>query len=186
MQWFYEWTLWVRNHPVLALGLLASIITIVPVISRLIGPPRTPEAIVIGANRESLRETHGVWEVSPLQEGSKISQLPNGVFGFTTPWSLSDPSEQAAGDVTLGAMGGTADTEIHKTREGKIFVLVYVDEISLPQLQNPERVDTLNIPAFLTPREESTDQLIAIPLSRLNNWEDRGSSEYDIVDITVN
>ncbi len=125
--------------------------------------------------------------LSPLEENLKISQLPNGVFGFARRWSLRDTSGQAVDDVALArAMGRTHDPEIHKTREGEIFVLVYVDETSLPKLQNPERVDTLDIIAFLMPHEP-TDQLSAIPLSRLKNWNSRRSSEYGIiVDITVN
>ena len=91
------------------------------------------------------------------KEELKISQLPNGVFGFTTPWSLNDTSRQAAGNITLGrTMLRTSDTESHKTREGKIFVLVYVDESSLPQLQNPERVDTLDMTAFLKPHVQQS------------------------------
>ena len=200
-RWFYERMLWVRNHPVYALGLLASIITIVTFIATLIGPTRPPvvppplivstrppDAIVIGANRGSLRETHGVRGLSPLEENMRISQLPNGVFGFTMPLFLRVPSAlRPAGNTTLAReMDGVSNTEIHKTREGGIFVLVYVDEISLLQLQNPERVDTLDIIAFLMPHEP-TDQLSAIPLSRLKNWNARRSSEYGtLVDITVN
>ena len=180
--WFYERTLWVRNHTGLALGLLASIITIGTFIFSLAW-----ENI---SDRESLRETHGVRVLSPLEEGLRISQLPNGVFGFTTPWSLRGPFMRAvSGDLTLkrAMIRRIYNTEIHKTRDGEIFALVYVDEIALLQLQNPERVDTLDITAFLMPREGSTDQLSAIPLSRLNNWIDRISSEYGtIVDITLN
>ena len=83
------------------------------------------------------------------------------------PLFLRVPSAlRPAGNTTLAReMDGVSNTEIHKTREGGIFVLVYVDEISLLQLQNPERVDTLDIIAFLMPHEP-TDQLSAIPLSR--------------------
>ena len=104
-RWFYERTLGVRNHPVVvALGLLASIITIGAVIYPLINPPpQPPDGIVTGENRESLRETHGVRALSPLQEGLRISQLPNGVFGFTKHWLLIDPIRlQAADNITLG------------------------------------------------------------------------------------
>ena len=191
--WFYEWMCRVRDHPVLAglallLGLLASIIAIVKVLPISCGspPPECRNAIEIGEKRERLRKTHRVRELRSLEEGLKIAQLPNGVFGFTTPWELSDTPTQAAGNVTLDrTMGGTGVTEIHKTREGETFVLVYVDESYLLRMQDPKRVHMLDATVFLTPRR-SGDQLCAIPLSCLKKWNARRSSEYGyVVDITV-
>ena len=86
-RWFYERMLWVRSHPVYALGLLASIITIVTFFATFIGPTRPPDvppppieptrppdAIVIGANRESPQRN--TWSSGVKSVGRKFENLP--------------------------------------------------------------------------------------------------------------
>ena len=156
----------VANHPVITLiGLVAAIITIVsfsffshkpngieadrekpPSQTQPESKARVPVPIRTDEDRERLRRAHGVRKIHSLEEGMSINRLPNGIFGFISASELSfillglDRPEWIALNIEMDRI---TDMEIHKTSRGALFVLVYMDEGQLLQLQDPERAAAL-------------------------------------------
>jgi len=155
------------------------------------GPPQPLGSFVVGESTDEIRNLNGVRELQPLEDDLDIARLPNGVFGFIPPWSITTRRLGAGGDaggerISLHKTNnGATLVELHKSSRGEIFVLAYVTEDILTRLQNPTREDPLDATLFFAPYK-GNDRLIGIPTRRLVAWEERSPSEIgDIADIRV-
>ena len=148
------------------------------------------EPVIVKDTRGDIRLETGVRELRPTEDRRNISQLPNGVFGYTNPSLLEELNH--IGFLPLDA-GGRDDpenkgVEVHKTSQGKIVVLLYMGQSDLAPLRDPDRIMPLRAHAYLEKHGEY-DQLIGLPLSRLIAWHSRsgesGGRGAEFVEIKV-
>ena len=148
------------------------------------------EPVIVKDSRGDIRLETGVRELRPPEDHGRISQLPDGVFGYASPSRLEElghidfvPLSGNRGDDP-----GSQEVEIHKTSQGGIVVLVYVRRSDLALLRDPDRIMPLRTPASLEKQEEY-DQLIGLPLSRLITWHNRSEKSegrrMELVEIKV-
>lgn len=128
---------------------------------------------------EDIRRETGVRELLPLENDNEISRLPNGVFGYTTPWALNGliflDNIQLQQDRSYF---GNILVEIHKISQDKAIVLVYITQSTLARLQDPNREEPLHEHAFIEKYKEH-DQLVGLPLPRLIMWDSRSAKFND-------
>lgn len=111
----------------------------------------------LSPEREALRARHGVRAVTSVEEGHSAQALPLGVYGFT--------GAPAAPEMPLFTHPIVRCTEVHKTADGEIYLIGYVQPAQLQTIEQgstPARLDL-----FPDPRGEST-ALVAIPMSRID------------------
>ena len=149
------------------------------------------DPVITGDSREEIRLETGVRELRPPEIGKNIDALPDGVFGYASPFVLGELEH--IGYVRLRGDGGDDPrnpmAEIHKTSEGKIVVLVYVSRSDLEHLRDPKRVAPFSAHAFMEKDEEHAQALIGLPFSLLKMWhsrsEDAGDRRIEFFEIKV-
>jgi hypothetical protein len=108
-------------------------------------------------DQEALRSTHGVRVISPAEEGTGVSALPDGVYGFTYSPALPN--------APLWAERRYRSYETHKVA-GEIFVIGFADVETAAKLQSAPGEHTVQI----QPEPEgSANVLVKIPYSRIRN-----------------
>jgi hypothetical protein len=113
-------------------------------------PAQSPE-------REALRDRHGVRAVTSAEEGHDVQSLPAGVYGFT--------GAPAAPQLPLFAHPIVRSTEVHKTANGEIYLVGYVQP---PEKQTIESgAEPVHVNLFPEPHGES-EALVALPMSRID------------------
>ena len=156
-------------------------------------PANIPDPLIVRASKEEIRRENGVRALQGFEDGMDFSRLPNGVFGFASRGALRRPSqvddirlnrEDPGADIVIKFAKRVYKTEIHKTTQGKMVVLVYLAENDLMRLQDPTRKDPAQANAFLRPYKEYS-RPIGIPVSRLIVWENRQMVEMNYVEIEV-
>lgn len=145
--------------------------------------------VIAGESREEIRERSAVRELRPLEEGAKLFELPNGVYGYSTPWEFCVDSVLERSRIDQVALTktsyGTSVVEVHKASEGKVFVLLYVTESDLTRLESPMHKGVLRVTAFFDSHKEYS-WLVRIPVSRLVGWNDRhGTVLSDFVEFQI-
>jgi hypothetical protein len=120
-------------------------------------PEPIPQRSSDAAPASILRNEQGLRELRPLEEGLPISALPPGVYGFTTPWSVS---RLPSADLCAHA-GGTAVLEVHKAQSGDVELVGYVSQETAARI-----ADEGAILLFPEPWEEAKT-LVTIPLARI-------------------
>ena len=137
---------------------------------------------------DELRAQLGVSAMAPAQNELTIQELPIGVFGYTrvNRFSLYEGTFVLTGAYREGASfpvidnaiplhcssSSDGDIEIHKSSDGRVYVVAFVSDetfISLTKLGRVERVRTV---LRLRSRPEA-NHLIAIPRERLCWWRNR-------------
>ena len=116
------------------------------------------EHAALGPEREALRRTHGVRELSENEEGGDATALPASIYGFT--------GAPAAAELPLYGTPIFRGTEVHKTADGEILLLGYVapgEAAAIEQGAEPLTVDLYPDPY------ESAQTLVAVPLSRIDH-----------------
>jgi hypothetical protein len=106
--------------------------------------------------REALRDKHGVRAVTSAEEGGDVQSLPAGVYGFT--------GAPAAPQLPLFTHPIVRSTEVHKTANGEIYLIGYVQPSEKQAIESGSEPVQVNL--FPEPLEESA-ALIAIPMSRI-------------------
>lgn len=126
------------------------------------------------SNIEAIRFANRVRPLRPLEEGLALRKLPNGVFGFTTPWAPRCYSGNISVEhVTLHAeKGGTFRLEIHKSSAGGAFIVGFVSQSGQHILDDPSQVQAFDVQIFCDPYEEFVYPA-AIPLKRIESCDNR-------------
>lgn len=149
-----------------------------------------PDSVIVKDSREAIRYETGVRELQPLENETEISRLPNGVFGYTYSLILDASMPDYLGKVPLyrSKKRTRQYVEIHKTSQGKVIALLYINQSSLVVLLDPNRENPLHTHAFLDNYKEY-NRLVGIPFSRLIMWDGRSAEldgkEMEFVEIKI-
>ena len=139
-------------------------------------PNPMKEPILIGRTVEEVRTVNGVRPMMELEEGDRLSEVRNGVYGYMSGISLGRILTDSAGPSPSISreLSSWGTVEIHKTRQGQVMLLVYVDESSAVRLtEMTEKVGTVFV--FFQP-DEKRPEMVVIPVSRIVEWEHRSSA----------
>ena len=139
-------------------------------------PHSTKEPILIGHTVGELRSINGVRPMMYLEEGEALSEVRGGVYGYALSGhvELVTPIwKREKLDIPLKREASSWRVEVHKTAQGTMMLLVYVDEGSAVRLvEVTQEIGTVFV--FFQPNEQRRE-LVAIPWSRIAKWEDRDS-----------
>lgn len=135
--------------------------------------------VVYADNKETpdqalLRDAHQVRVVSDAEEGTGVSALPGGVYGFTySPGLTSAP---------LFAIRRYRSYETHKLPSGDIFVIGFANPEVARELSTASQEMTLQI----HPMPEGEYQtLVTIPYSRIRHHRQYAAPNQDGFTVTV-
>ena len=150
--------------------------------------------IVVATSISSLRTHNGVHELQWLDNDQYLSRLPNGVFGYITPWLLNTDrtgtiTQADIADITIERKsGGTVIVELHKTAEGQLYIVGYLSEESIAALKSARAGETVSAIFTITPYEEFR-RITAIPVERLLLYGNRtirdGNSFIEVIDVRI-
>lgn len=136
------------------------------------------DPVIVKDTREEIRRESGVRELRPPEDRTRISQLPNGVFGYASPSRLEELHhidfvllERDGGDDS-----GNEKVEIQKTSQGKIVVMIYVRQGDLALLGDPGRKMPIHVQGYLKKHKEH-NRLIGLPFSRLITWHPKSEKQ---------
>jgi len=140
--------------------------------------PGTHQGVVLAdASLETLRERSGLRPMLREENDLPLGELPNGIYGFTTAWSIEpyasgDASRSDYDAVPLATeTGGTAVVELHKRSDGQTALVGYVTPDELVALRNPSRRSRLDVVLRLAPDGSRT--AVSIPLALLGRARNR-------------
>jgi hypothetical protein len=109
----------------------------------------------VEAELEALRAIHQVELVSETDEGSGITHLPNGVYGYSCAPQLESP---------LFRKKIFRSFEVHKLLDGQVHIIGFVTEAEAAQLLSAGA--QLDVNLYPEPWGESV-KLVSIPVSRM-------------------
>ena len=107
--------------------------------------------------REALRAGHGLRAITSQEEGHDVKHLPAGIYGFT--------AAPAAPELPLFIHPIVRCTEVHKTADGEICLIGYVDPAEAQAIEHGSEPVRSNL--YPEPRDKAT-ALIALPMSRID------------------
>lgn len=126
------------------------------------------------ADQEALRVAHQVRLVTEAEEGTGLTALPGGVFGFT--YSPGLPG------APLFAVRRYRSFETHKLPGGEIFVIGFAPAEVARALSTASVETTLQIHAQ---PEGENDTLVTIPYSRIRQHRQYAAPNQDGLTVTV-
>lgn len=106
--------------------------------------------------REALRARYGVRAILSEEEGHDVKQLPTGIYGFT--------AAPAAPELPLFIHPIVRCTEVHKTVDGEIYLIGYVDPAEAATIERG--LESIRASLYPEPRDKATT-LVALPMSRI-------------------
>lgn len=124
--------------------------------------------VVSGETVDDIRSKNGVRGIDKTEQTLKISDLDNGVFGFSAPQQYNKQKS-----MTLGKnQGGAIRMEVQKTANGEIHALFFVSihdrtELKRSNLQYPRIVY-----AHFS-KSDDTPYPVSIPLCRIMSLDDK-------------
>jgi hypothetical protein len=141
------------------------------------------EAIELSDSPERLRVLHGVSKIAALDNMRPLTELSQGVYGFTTPWSLEDVRRDK--DLRLSAeVSGSSELEIHKKSAGQICVVGYIGQDAASTLRRPSSHPNEVLLSTVPSGDRGT--LASIPIARILRWRVRHLPDHSaIMDVTV-
>jgi len=140
-----------------------------------------PHGFITAISLKELRLKLDTRKLEPLEEGLNLSKL-RGVFGYTVPWLLnSDPTGVVGGTGSSrlslrNSRGGTAVMEVHKSKDGAVYVIAFISEQVRIKLVELTRKASFQTTVFFFPYNEN-NKAIAIPVNRIKKWEERSPRE---------
>ena len=138
--------------------------------------------ILIGISVAEIREANAVRRMFESEHGQTLDRI-GGVFGFVRSIALFRTIENPAAHnrIFLNREPFFRSTiELHKTSEGRVTILMYVDEASAARLGRSEGMG--EVLGYFT-RGEGHPVLVAVPTSRVREWQHRVGAEFAAVDI---
>lgn len=134
----------------------------------------TYTSFIANADQDALRVAHQVRVVSDNEEGTGVSALPGGVYGFTYSPGLPN--------APLFAVRRYRSYETHKLPGGEVFVIGYARAEAARELSTATEEITLQI----HPQPESEfDTLVTIPYSRIRHHRQYAAPNQDGFTVTV-
>lgn len=134
----------------------------------------TYTSFIASADEEALRVAHQVRLVTDAEEGTGVSALPGGVYGFT--YSPGLPS------APLFAVRRYRSYETHKLPGGDVFVIGFAKAQVARELSTAAAETTLQI----HPQPEGEyDTLVTIPYARITQHRQYAAPNQDGFTVTV-
>jgi hypothetical protein len=106
--------------------------------------------------RQKFRGDHKVRLIEKKDEGTGISKVPAGFYGFTYAPGSESP---------LFAQHAVQSFEIHKTAQGELFVLGFLTKGEVADMQSGAK--TLDVKLYPDPYQDSTE-LVCLSFERLS------------------
>lgn len=105
---------------------------------------------------DELRKKHGVRQVNELEEGKGLSDLPNGVYGQTSPY----------GGLTLHPKSRYEEwrLEVHKSAAGKVYLIGYTSKKEALAIESGRPPESISL---FTKYWTEAQTLVAVPLDLL-------------------
>ena len=132
---------------------------------------------------KEIRKRNGVRRMLELEQGQDLARA-NGVYGFATSFSLEyslvNPNYHS-GLILLRDANTSREIELHKSSKGDIMILVYFNEVDAARLGQIER-EVGEVFGFFKD-DEKHSVLVAIPLSRVRDWDSRLDAEFAVINI---
>jgi len=121
---------------------------------------------------EGLRRRHDLRPLTKLEDGTKIQDLPNGIYGF----SMCDVPSLSAN------RGNTFSLEIHKKRDGIVYYIGYASNEDITKyLTRQKRFHILMYPHAW----QTTSSLLEIPVAFVSKCESRPFKDGYLFDLFV-
>ena len=118
-----------------------------------------------------LRQEHQLRSLTDLEAGTKIQDLPKGIYGFSTCSELLDAKR-----------GNTFSLEIHKRRDGIVYYVGYASDEDIGKYL--ARQKNFHILTFPYPRERASS-LFEIPIDWVSKCEVRPYRDGYVFDLFV-
>jgi hypothetical protein len=133
---------------------------------------KMPDVKSVPAGVLELRQKHHLRPLTELEDGTKIQDLPNGIYGFSM-----------CSVVLLSAKpGNTFPLEIHKHHDGIVYYVGYASEEHIGKYLAREK--TFHI--LMSPHpSERTPSLFEIPVEFVSKCEVRPSRDGYLVDLFI-
>ncbi len=171
------------KHIVIA-GIVLAAISIVPALdfksiwNSIFG---TPAEVVapqeVAEPRTKLRKERSLRNLLDTEDDRPVSQLPNGIYGFVTPWS--DPH----GDPSLSVRpGGTVTLEVHKLAGGEVHIVGYVNKEAAQQVASDASSGVIEL---YTRAWEEAPILVSLPVPRIASVQNRRFRNDYVLDIRL-
>jgi hypothetical protein len=106
--------------------------------------------------REQLRNEHNLRPLENNEEGTGITKLPAGVYGFTYAPATETP---------LFARKSYHSFEVHKMKDGKAHIVAFVTPQEAERIRGGHEVQ-VDVTVYPDPYEEATSMVI-IPFDRV-------------------
>ena len=133
---------------------------------------KTPDVEAIPKDVLELRQKHHLRPLAELEEGEKIQNLPNGIYGFSTCNVI----------LVNAKRGDTSPLEIHKHHDGIIYYVGYAsDEHIGKYLTREQKFHILMSPDS----SERTPSLFEIPVEFVSKCEARPSGDGYLFDLFI-
>jgi hypothetical protein len=131
-------------------------------------------SFVATADEEALRVAHQVRLVTDQEEGTSVTLLPGGVYGFTYSPGLSG--------APLFALRRYRSYETHKLPSGDIFVIGFAKRAVAQELSTAAQEMTIQI----HPQPEGEyDTLVTVPYQRIRHHRQYAAPNQDGFTVTV-
>jgi len=131
-----------------------------------------PEANAVSKEVLKLRQEHELRPLTKREDGTKIQDLPNGIYGFSM-----------CSVVSLRAMrGDTFSLEIHKHADGIVYYVGYASDEHIEKYLTQQK----NFHILMSPHSrEGASSLFEIPVEFVSKCEERPSGDGDLFDLFV-
>ena len=146
-------------------------------------PAQWSEGVGLGYSVDELREATEVREMMQLEQGQELSSL-RGVYGFVHYLSLSGSfGPNAEIDFSVNREQDRKGVEVHKTTEGDVMLLMYVDESTAARLGSAHG-EVGSIFGFFRPGDGHA-VLAGLPVRRILDWEHRAGGKDGFAEIQI-
>jgi hypothetical protein len=125
-----------------------------------------PLQAVTANDTSELRRLDEVVRIREAESGKTLSEIPPGSFGFVLGVELIEKALSSHSDVNIDSSGLPNEFEIHKLRDGKAMLVVYVGPDTLDRLREGLRPEA-SISLYTSSWNEAP-ALVAIPLGQIS------------------
>ncbi len=121
--------------------------------------------VAIGsATTQPLRDLYQLQPVQAFDESLRVSDYPDGVFGFSVAWVVGQADAMAMPWSPLS--GGAAKLEMHKRPSGVIAIAAFTSKEQAESLGDAAREEPLDVVLFTSPHQEAR-HAVSIPAARI-------------------
>lgn len=133
---------------------------------------KVPAVEAVPRDLLALRKNHELRQLTTLEDGAKIQNLPNGIYGFSMCSVVSLRAKR----------GNTFSLEIHKHHDGIVYYVGYASDEQIEKYLTRQK----NFHILTSPHaSEKASSLFEIPIEFVSTCEERPSKEGTLFDLFV-